>query len=81
VDVYVKKLEDGGKAVAFFNRGSAPENIKFDKLGYIGTQARQHVRDLWRQTNLPDVANPQTAVIKVSIAAHSVELYKFTQAR
>ena len=81
VDVYLKKLEDGGRAVAFFNRGSAPEHIKFDKLGYIGIQGRQHVRDLWRQTNLPDVTNPQTAVFKVSIAAHSAELYKFTPAK
>jgi alpha-galactosidase len=81
VDVYLKNLADGGKAVAFFNCGPAPENIKFDKLGYIGISGRQHVRDLWRQNNLPDVANPLMAAFKVSIAAHSAELYKFTPAK
>ncbi len=81
VDVYLKNLEDGGKAVAFFNRGPAPENIKFDKLGYIGFQGPQHVRDLWRQKNLPDVANPLEGGFEVSLAAHSAELYKFTAAK
>jgi alpha-galactosidase len=81
VDVYLKDLEDGGKAVAFFNRGSTPLNIEFNKLGYIGFQGPQHVRDLWRQKNLPDVADPLTTVFKVSIAAHSAELYKFTAAK
>ena len=81
VDVYLKNLEDGSKAVAFFNRGPAPENISFDKLGYIGFQGPQHVCDLWRQKNLPDVADPLTSVFKVSIAAHSAELYKFTAAK
>ncbi len=81
VDVYLKNLEDGGKAVAFFNRGSAPENLRFNKLGYIGIQGRQHVRDLWRQKNLPDVANSLTGEFTVSLAAHSAELYKFTAAK
>ena len=81
VDVYLKNLEDGGKAVAFFNRGPQSENINFDKLGYIGLWGPQHVRDLWRQKNLPDVRNPLTSVFKVSIAAHSAELYKFTSAK
>ncbi len=81
VDVYLKNLEDGGKAVAFFNRGPAPENLHFDKLGYIGIQGPQHVRDLWRQKNLPDVSDPMKGVFPVSLAAHSAELYKFTPAK
>jgi len=36
------------------------------------------VRDLWRQKDLPDVANSLNNLFKVNIAAHSAELYKFT---
>ena len=73
IDVYLKNLEDGGKAVAFFNRGPQAEIIDFCKLGFIGISGPQHVRDLWRQKNLPDVTDPKDA-FKVNIAAHSAEL-------
>jgi alpha-galactosidase len=80
VDVYLKNLEDGGKALAFFNRGSAPENIAYTKLGGLGLRGRLHVRDLWRQQDLPELTRTNRSLFKVSIAAHSVELYKFTAA-
>jgi alpha-galactosidase len=80
IDVYLKNLEDGGKAVAFFNRGPQAETINFCKLGFIGISGPLHVRDLWRQKNLPDVTDPKD-VFKVNIAAHSAELYKFTSAK
>jgi alpha-galactosidase len=76
VDVYVKDLEDGGKAVGFFNRDSSAQTINFNKLGSIGLNGSHHVRDLWRQQDLPDVRD----VIQVTIPAHGVELYKFTAA-
>jgi alpha-galactosidase len=78
VDVYLKDLEDGGRAVAFFNRGSLAENIAFSKLDYVGIHGHQHVRDLWREQDLPDIANTSRELFKVTIAAHSAELYKFT---
>ncbi len=81
VDVYLKDLEDGGKAVAFFNRSSIPVNIEFSKLDFVGIHGHQHVRDLWRQKNLPDIADTSKELFKVNIAAHSVELYKFTAAK
>jgi alpha-galactosidase len=76
VDIYVKDLEDGGKAVGFFNRDSSAQTINFNKLGSIGLNSGHHVRDLWRQRDLPDV----TDAIQVMIPAHGVELYKFTPA-
>jgi alpha-galactosidase len=79
IDVYLKNLEDGGKAVAFFNRGPQAETINFCKVGFIGISGPQHVRDLWRQKNFPDLTDPKNA-FKVNIAAHSAELYKFTSA-
>jgi alpha-galactosidase len=81
VDVYLKDLADGGKAVAFFNRSSVPVNFAFRKLDFIGIHGRQHVRDLWRQKDLPDIANSQNNLFKVNIAAQSAELYKFTAAK
>jgi alpha-galactosidase len=81
VDVYLKDLADGGKAVAFFNRSSVPVNFAFRKLDFIGIRGHQHVRDLWRQQDLPDVANSQNTLFKVNIAAQSAELYKFTPAK
>jgi alpha-galactosidase len=78
VDIFIKDLEDGSKAVAFFNRGSAPEDVEFSKLGFIGIPGRQHVRDLWRQQDLPDVTGRGGELFKVTVAAHGVELYKFT---
>jgi len=77
VDVYLKNLEDGGKALAFFNRRSAAETIEFNKLEYLGIHGRQAVRDLWRQADLPDITASNGALFRVNVAAHSVELYKF----
>jgi alpha-galactosidase len=77
VDVYLKNLEDGGKALAFFNRGSAAESFDFNKLEYLGIHGRQSVRDLWRQADLPDITTSDGALFRVNVAAHSVELYKF----
>jgi alpha-galactosidase len=81
VDVYLKNLKDGSKAVAFFNRDSKAVAIDFYKLGYIGLSVPQHVRDLWRQKNMPDVTNPRKDAFKINIAAHSAELFKFTSAK
>jgi alpha-galactosidase len=84
VDVYLKNLEDGSVAVGFFNRDSAQQTIVFNKLVYIGLGGHQHVRDLWRQTDLPDLVNPpdDTSPVKeplrMTIAAHGVQLYRFT---
>jgi alpha-galactosidase len=81
VDVFLKKLEDGSHAVAFFNRGSQQETVTFSKLGSFGITGRQHLRDLWRQADLPDIKNPQDDALHVSIPAHGVVLYKVSSAQ
>jgi alpha-galactosidase len=80
VDVYLKPLEDGGKALGFFNRDSAPQTIEFNKLGNLGFSSRQHVRDLWRHQDLPDMVDPSNDSLKMTIPAHGVQLYKLTMA-
>jgi alpha-galactosidase len=74
--IYVKELEDGGKAVAFANFGR--EKVKlpykdFKKLGISGTQI---VRDLWRQKNIADI-NTDKESLSLDIPAHGVAYYKF----
>ncbi|MGA2620286.1 MAG: glycoside hydrolase family 27 protein [Thermoguttaceae bacterium] len=77
VDVYLKELEDGSRAVGFFNRGRQAESIAFNKLASIGIAGKQHVRDLWRQKDLSDVQD----TVKLTIRAHGVVLLKFAPAK
>ena len=79
VRVYEKQLEDGGRALGFFNLGSEPANLEFNQLAQLGFTGAQHVRDLWRQSNLPDV-DAATGVLKMTIPVHGVVLYKLTPA-
>ena len=77
IDVFRKELEDGGTALGFFNRGAAAETQHFNKLSKIGLPGKNHVRDLWRQQDLPDAEG----AITVSVPAHGVLLLKFTAAK
>ena len=77
VDIYLKDLEDGGKALGFFNRGRQTENVTFNKLPRLGLAGKRHVRDLWQQKDLADVAG----VIHATIRPHGVVLLKFTPAK
>jgi alpha-galactosidase len=51
LEVWVKDMEDGTKAVGLFNRGDteAVVTAKWEDLGLVG---RRIVRDLWRQKDL-----------------------------
>lgn len=74
VDVYVKALEDGSKAVGFFNRGAEEYKAEFNKFGLIGISGKQNVRDLWRQKDLADADGK----IAITVPAHGVFLVKMT---
>ncbi len=76
VDVFAKELEDGSKALGFFNRGGDVAKINFNKLGYLGLSGTWHVRDLWRQINLPDAKG----ALKLVIQPHGVALLKLISA-
>ena len=77
VRVYEKELEDGGRALGFFNLGAAPASLEFNQFAQLGFTGTQHVRDLWRQSNLPDV-DAATGDLKMTIPVHGVVLYKLT---
>ena len=78
VDLYMKELEDGSRALGFFNHDSASQQIEFKALSTLGFTSRQHVRDLWRQTNLDDLADVSRDALTMTIPAHGVQLYKLT---
>ncbi len=78
--VYEKELEDGGRALGFFNLGSSPAALDFKQLAQLGFAGKQHVRDLWRQQDLADV-NVADGVLPLTIPAHGVVLYKLTAAK
>jgi alpha-galactosidase len=76
--VFEKELADGGRALGFFNLGSSPANLNFDQLAQIGFSGKQHVRDLWRQKDLPDV--DAGGVLPLTIPPHGMMLCKLTAA-
>jgi len=78
VDIYLKELEDGSKALGFFNRDSSERTIAFGKFKFLGFQSTQHVRDLWRQRDLPDIDVGKES-LTMTIPAHGVQLYKLTE--
>jgi alpha-galactosidase len=80
VRIYKKELEDGGRALGFFNLGSAPASLEFNQLATLGFSGAQHVRDLWRQQNLPDV-DAATGHLPLVVPAHGVVLYKLTKVK
>jgi len=73
LDVWVKDLEDGSKAIGFFNRSREPLEmiIQFKDLR-LGE--KYQVRDLWRRADL-GTAEGQ---ITVNPAPHGVQFYKIT---
>ncbi len=73
LDVYLKALEDGSHALAFFNRANGPETFRFNKLGSVGLTGRMHVRDLWQKRDLPDTDGE----IAGEVPAHGVLLLRF----
>ena len=51
VFVMTKQLEDGSKAIGFFNQAEIPVDILVD-LEKIGLNGKHRIRDLWRQKEL-----------------------------
>ena len=78
--VFEKKLEDGGRALGFFNLANTATNLEFNRLAALGYHGRLQVRDLWRQRDLPEV-DAASGVLPLTIPPHGVLLYKLTAAQ
>ncbi|MBP8258872.1 MAG: NPCBM/NEW2 domain-containing protein [Verrucomicrobia bacterium] len=72
----VKDLEDGALAVGLFNRGEMPATLRIPWT-MLGRTGPQHVRDLWRQTNLGVIEEAFDA----RIPRHGVALIRVEQPR
>jgi alpha-galactosidase len=73
VEVWIKRLADGSRAVALLNRGTetATVAIHWSELGVSEDQALR-VRDLWQQKNLGKIKSQFSA----AVAGHSVVVMK-----
>ena len=78
--LYEKELEDGGRALGFFNVGVKPLKLDFDQFARIGIFGKQVVRDLWRQKNVAAL-NTKTDSLPLIIPGHGVMLFKLTAAK
>jgi alpha-galactosidase len=71
VRVLAKDLEDGSKAVGFFNTGSNGVITVTVKWSDLNISGKQTVRDLWRQKDLG-----RSDKFSLSVAPHGAELVK-----
>jgi alpha-galactosidase len=75
VQVWVKELADGERAVGVFNLGESPAGYDLDlaKIG-LGAPAKLKIRDLWRQKDLGEFGGR----FAVRVPAHGVSLVKIS---
>jgi alpha-galactosidase len=69
--VLLKDLEDGSKALGLFNLAESPKAISVS-WAELGLSGKQHVRDCWRQVDLP-VADGK---FEASLPRHGVTLIR-----
>jgi alpha-galactosidase len=74
VDVFAKDMEDGSKALGFFNRASQAETVTYNKLARIGLPGKRRVRDLWRQKDLETASGS----VQLSVPGHGVMLLRLS---
>ncbi|HEX3009087.1 MAG TPA: glycoside hydrolase family 27 protein, partial [Bacteroidales bacterium] len=73
IQVWVKDLEDGSKAVGIFNLGEKREKVSV-LFSDLGLNQKQAVRDVWRQRDLGE----QDKSFDANIGPHGVVLIKLT---
>ncbi|WP_050009438.1 NPCBM/NEW2 domain-containing protein [Flavobacterium sp. B17] len=74
--IYVKELEDGGKAVAFANFGREKVKMSYQDFKILGISGNQVVRDIWRQKDISKI-DADKGKLPLDIPAHGVSFYKF----
>ncbi len=73
IQVWVKELEDGSKAVGVFNLGD--KDINYDLIASsLGYPAITKARDVWRQVDIPGI----TTSVQMYLPAHGVKLIKIS---
>ncbi|MFC0345997.1 NPCBM/NEW2 domain-containing protein [Epilithonimonas hispanica] len=78
--IYVKDLEDGGKAVAFANFGREKVDMSYKDFKKLGISGNQVVRNIWRQKDIAKI-NTSNQTLSLDIPAHGVAYYKFISSK
>ena len=73
LEVWMKEMEDGSKAVGLFNRGEMEAKVTA-QWADLGVKGKQVVRDLWRQQDLGAFETQFSA----SVPGHGVVLVRLT---
>jgi alpha-galactosidase len=76
LEIWMKEMEDGSKAVGMFNRNIEPATIKADWI-VLGLKGKQIVRDAWRQKDLGSFNDAFSA----EVAPHGVKLIVIRKAK
>ncbi|AHH99721.1 alpha-galactosidase [Kutzneria albida] len=73
IDLVVKQLADGSRAVVVLNKGSAATNysLSLSDLGFSGTGCTYSVRDLWAHTD-----STSTGTVPLTIGSHDNAMLK-----
>jgi alpha-galactosidase len=76
LEIWMKDMEDGSKAIGMFNRNTTPAKIKAE-WSVLGVNGKQVVRDAWRQKDLGQFTDSFTA----DVAPHGVKLITIRKAK
>jgi alpha-galactosidase len=76
IEIWMKEMEGGSKAVGMFNRNSEPAKIKANWT-VLGLKGKQVVRDAWRQKDLGQF----TGEFSTDVAPHGVKLITIRKAK
>ncbi|MBA4407655.1 alpha-galactosidase [bacterium] len=71
IQVWVKDLEDGHKAIGIFNLGSESKKFVMN-FSKIGLNSKERLRDLWKQKNIGEYKEKYESVVP----SHGVTLIK-----
>ena len=76
LEIWVKELEDGSKAVGLFNRNTSNETIKAT-WSTLGLKGKQIIRDVWRQKDQGNFTDSYSVIVP----AHGVKLITIRKAK
>jgi alpha-galactosidase len=73
IQIWLKELEDGNKAIGIFNLGVTDEKVTVH-LSDLGLKGKYILRDVWRQKDLGEFEG----MYETLVSNHGVELLKLT---
>jgi len=76
LEVWLKDLENGDKAIGLFNRTDGPAEVSVS-LSELGLQGKVQVRDVWRQKN----QEATSRTIRRKVPRHGVYLLRLSKLR